>query len=164
MPNSLFHSPKQAVFARKTAIFKLQHSLVCSPEKHNALTHNIMRKPYKIGEFPRFTSSGRLQTILAACKWIDRSRFCHHIGFDKMSAKQSWRLSLIQAIIFHDNRDNNPYVIGCPWHPCYRKKNNHFNFQLLYWCDYLALFGHSVCRRVSQDLLNLKSEFFDFLV
>ena len=41
----------------------------------------------KIREFPRSISSEKLQTILAAFKWIDQGVLHRKTGFDKMTAK-----------------------------------------------------------------------------
>ena len=41
----------------------------------------------KIRKFPRSISSAKLQTILAAFKWIDQGVLHRQTGFDKMTAK-----------------------------------------------------------------------------
>ena len=54
---------------------------------YKPLIYNIIRKVPKNSEFPRSISSAKLQTILAAFKWIDQGVLHRQTGFDKMTAK-----------------------------------------------------------------------------
>ena len=78
--NRLFCTENPCIFKSRTVVLGLQ--------KHTNRWYTISyAKVSKSSKFPRFTSSAKSQTILAAFKWIDQGVLHRQTGFDKMTAK-----------------------------------------------------------------------------